>query len=810
MELGWRQPNSDHHLDGTLEEGEVPDSGRRPAGQFNPWAKALELSRKKDGQGSILDPVRKDLSKTLDNLHDSLFNVGGSQDEAGRKGKPNPFHPARTGESQASIYNRTRMEMEHMKRQYEGYNNELNQITKARNSLQADTEVERRALAEEIRSLKEQRKECDLKLNRDYQEAKQAQDNNYLILDDQQKEISGINQVIDELTHEKEDKDNEVVQLSSKVEQLRKSCQLEIDSAVTLKLENDRIGKDKRRHSEESRLLRKKLLEENQELETARGRRIEELARLEARRIQLDQYMLGTNPNAEQSRIPDFHEVHGQEGPIDGAGQDPVSSTPAPRRLEDRKESIAEGSRHVGFDPFINNNGGRHVDPSSVYRSSEDYTDDYGPYTGHSQAGDDGRQPNCGPPPQSGCAQQSQQRNPNGNSNQNNGNVRPVYNRRSSMSAAMQSLHDTNPCIAGLGIDCYSKTMDGAEIMNWTLLQGNRLRGADNAARRVAKTPRPYNGVKPWKEEYPNFLDDMEASGWTKTQSLPHLVNWLKEGPGKVAVEQWRAEYGYHGSYDDLVTCASYLFGTLVAEDPMTTFKKRTQKPKESYKVFGLELQGLLKQARPEWRYDSEYFLQDLFLTFISGLRDEEHGKVATEAWTSDSSLQDLFLAIDNFDRKRRLFGNRFQSRTSAIYSEEPGVNVSEGDPEPEEDENISAFRTNDGKFNRNDKTRQGNQKWKSDGKSDKKPYVENKEYSKPNPNKAKDPVVDTTPVSVVIPQSVIDQMIKQILEGLKRPPQDPADKTCFRCQVKGHMSGDCTAEKPVPRPWRQDRKENE
>ena len=129
--MGWRQPNSDHLLDGTLEEGEVPDSGRKPIGQHNPWAKALALSRKQDDQRSILDPVRKDLSKTLDNLHDSIFNAGGSREEQRGGKKTDPFLPARAGESQASICNRTRMEMEHMKRQYEAFNEELNQIARA-------------------------------------------------------------------------------------------------------------------------------------------------------------------------------------------------------------------------------------------------------------------------------------------------------------------------------------------------------------------------------------------------------------------------------------------------------------------------------------------------------------------------------------------------------------------------------------------------------------------------------------------------------------------------------------------------------
>ena len=72
-----------------------------------------------------------------------------------------------------------------------------------------------------------------------------------------------------------------------------------------------------------------------------------------------------------------------------------------------------------------------------------------------------------------------------------------LYNRRSSMSAAMRGIHDANPCIAGLGIDCCSKSKDGIDVMTWSLNQGDRLRGSRNAARRVAKIPKPYNGYRP-------------------------------------------------------------------------------------------------------------------------------------------------------------------------------------------------------------------------------------------------------------------------------------------------------------------------
>jgi hypothetical protein len=370
---------------------------------------------------------------------------------------------------------------------------------------------------------------------------------------------------------------------------------------------------------------------------------------MEARTIELEKYIA----SREGDQIPPPAKEPQRAVGASGSGiRVLTSSTPAPPREV----------KHVAYAPFINNNGGRHVDPGSVYRSDRDYSpSEIGEYEGY--AGGEGHEPdnNLGPPinlnPGGSGAGTTQRRVANPIASQQNVGP-PTYNRRSSMSVGMQNLHDANPCIAGLGIDCYSATVDGVDTMEWTMAQGNRLQGAANAARRVAKTPRPYNSSKPWREEYPNFLDDMEASGWNKAESLPHLVNWLKDGPGRSAVTQWRAEYGYHGSYDNLVATASYLFGNAVAEDPMTVFKKRTQKPKESYKIFGLELQGLLKLARPKWRFDDSYFLSELFLTFINGLRDPDHIRIATDAWGNETSLQDLFLSIENFDRKKPLLNS--------------------------------------------------------------------------------------------------------------------------------------------------------
>ena len=112
--------------------------------------------------------------------------------------------------------------------------------------------------------------------------------------------------------------------------------------------------------------------------------------------------------------------------------------------------------------------------------------------------------------------------------NHTRGNDVTPYNRRKSMSVNINAIMDKNPIIEGLGIDCYHDVTDGTEIMNWTMKQAARLVGSSNAARRVAKVPKPYNGRSPWKEEYQNFLDDMDCSDWDR-KTITSTIDSLAE-----------------------------------------------------------------------------------------------------------------------------------------------------------------------------------------------------------------------------------------------------------------------------------------
>ena len=163
--------------------------------------------------------------------------------------------------------------------------------------------------------------------------------------------------------------------------------------------------------------------------------------------------------------------------------------------------------------------------------------------------------------------------------------------KRASMTPGMTALYEADPCIQQLGIDCCSRAVDEVtDVMDWSQRQSDRLVWSVNAARKTVRTPKAFKG-EDWKESYQDFCDDNNYHGWDKDSALGPLVRWLNEGPGRIAVDEWRQVYGDKGTYDELVTTAAYIFGTLVATDPWSEFQKRTQKPKETSKIYGLELQ---------------------------------------------------------------------------------------------------------------------------------------------------------------------------------------------------------------------------
>ena len=772
--------------------------------------------------------------RQLDGLNTSVFDPGGSKQNAP---KYTPSTPSGHGQLHDEIWQRQQITRDHLERERKKFeedknkdiarlsqlnrdlNAELNILKATRKQQLENNENVTQELKDEISDIRERRNNSDKELH----EAKQR------VI-----EINLSNDMIEESMRKAQEAGEE------KLAALRKSIAEEEHRVRRLTARGNDLIAENQDQIAANDIVQKQTQTDNLVLLDRKKYMEESVQHLYGKKVVLEQYM-----NAIQTTlgVPDRSVVIDLPllNPAGGQASTPVDNTVPKQVLVDKK--------HVQYRPY-NQAGDRHVnaavyDPNCVNTGSDTDGSQVGSYTGQTTGRPGNSHPNnVG---SAGNHQGYQQGNPQGYQQgyqQGNQAGAVPYNRRSSMSAAMRGIHDANPCIAGLGIDCCSKSKDGIDVMAWSINQGDRLRGSRNAARRVAKIPKPYNGYRPWKDEYQGFLDDMESSGWNKYEALPHLISWLKEGPGRLAVEQWRNQYGSNGDYDELVTCASYLFGGLVAEDPMAAFNKRTQKPRESHKIFGLELQSLLTRARPKWRYDDEYFLENLFLTFIKGLKDPDHQKVACDAWKDDTSLVDLFGAIDSFDRKRRLLAGEISCRTiAAVHTVPPtdedrslsGSSVSTSEESGNEHEHIGAVaggryagKEKYTKEQRDEYRRRNKEKYRKEGSGDRDRYRKSSHSDKPerdyktkNENWKKVEEIIKPPTIPIVPlaasesgslaqkladtqklMKIMEEKMEKMEEKLnKRGPYVPIEeRMCFRCQGKGHRSHECTAPKPVPR----------
>ena len=339
-----------------------------------------------------------------------------------------------------------------------------------------------------------------------------------------------------------------------------------------------------------------------------------------------------------------------------------------------------------------------------------------------------------------------------------------------------------------------------ATLLDWSMHQCQRLRSSENAARRMAVMTSPYDGTRPWKEWFNDFMDDMSSNGWSTDEALPQLIRCLKKGPGRMAVDMWKSKYAEAGDFTQLVECASELLCGMIAEDPMMVFKKRSQKPNESYRVFGLELQSLLHRARPTMDYDDEYFLNDLITHFVEGLRDKEFQVAACEAWRSHSTLNDVFLGMDSYSKKRTLLAGKVPQRNASLEVERSVEGI-----RSEAEYEIVEFEETDGTISSVRFPKDSTKKfipraaWLANKQAERELELSKKvaEQDKVTKSEKKE---DGESKNIKTMFEEIMMVLKGTMVSTKQPVKNnnPAENKCYRCQEIGHFSGKCPAPKPV------------
>ena len=203
------------------------------------------------------------------------------------------------------------------------------------------------------------------------------------------------------------------------------------------------------------------------------------------------------------------------------------------------KTDHSYGSLHPFADETIQ---GNHQPPAPVYNITYQYGPPHGQNTGVAPTGTQGMSQTY--PMDGNNPPRTHKNDPTTHGTKGTEGImgmdRKKLTRRASMTPAMMVVYDSDPNIQTLGKDCCSRTVEEAsDVMDWSRRQSDRLVWSTNAARKTTRTPKRFMGTD-WKECYQDFCDHNRYHGWDKEASLGPLIKWLSDGPGRIAVDDWR------------------------------------------------------------------------------------------------------------------------------------------------------------------------------------------------------------------------------------------------------------------------------
>ena len=252
------------------------------------------------------------------------------------------------------------------------------------------------------------------------------------------------------------------------------------------------------------------------------------------------------------------------------------------------------------------------------------------------------------------------------------------------------------------------------------------------AARMAAVYPEAYTGRQSWTKWLRRFHEDMDLNGWNDVQRLHALRRALRDGPGEEALTDF--DQAGDGTFAGLVQVATRICGKLSPDASLSKYKGRAQLKDETLRLYALDLRRLAGEAFGHPSGEAAWYRNELHAHFVNGIRDPELREVVRTAWLPRMTLDELCEIGEYHEQKK-------------LYSQSPSLVVSA----------VS-----------NDAT--------------------------PVPDTKEELLVKTEGTTVGL-EATIETVVKRILgkkkAGNKNKPSTE-ERTCFKCQVKGHIAKNC------------------